>query len=107
MAAELTPAQVAEFLRAQGLTVPEDLEAKVQNSVADEACEVISDHLLADDTKREVSTAWQEELFDMAKRFRAEFKSQEKNVGRGQAIETAMTLETPDGTLFVRVRTGK
>lgn len=102
MAKTLTPEEIAAALVAMGLDVPEDLSAKVANSVQDTAQTEISEHLSIDDEKKKVAAAskWQEELFALVSRFAADFKGQEKNVGQGRVFERYIELTLADGSKF-------
>ena len=102
MAKEMNAAQVAEWLKSQGLSVPEELNAKVANSVQDEAQTLISSHLSESDEKKKVAAAtkWQTEFFALATRFAAEFSGQEKNVGQGRVFERYIEMTLADGSKF-------
>lgn len=98
----MSAAQVAEWLAAQGLSVPDELQTKVRNSVQDEAQSYLSEHLNIDDEKRKVqhATKWQKELFTLADAFTGSFNGQEKNIGQGRAFERYIEITLPDGSKF-------
>lgn len=102
MAKEMNAAQVAEWLAAQGLAIPEELNAKVQNSVQDEAQSYLSEHLSETDEKKKVQAAakWQKDLFALRDSFAAAFNGQEKNVGQGRVFERYIEITVPDGSKF-------
>lgn len=103
MAKTLTAAEIAAALQALGLSVPEELNAKVANSKSDEAEVTIAKHLSESDEKKLVASAeaWRVLLFDVAAKVAAEFKGDEKNVGQGRVFERYVEIETPDGHKFM------
>lgn len=103
MAKELSPAELAAALIAMGLPVPEELNEKVANSVEDAAVSAIADRLSVEDENSEIAEKWQANLFDLAEQFHGEFKAETNNVGRGKRIDRKVQIETPMGTLFVRL----
>lgn len=102
MAKEMNAAQVAEWLKSQGLSVPEELNAKVANSVQDEAQSYLSEHLSETDEKKKVAAAekWQKDLFTLSDSFKTSFSGQEKNVGQGRVFEQYVEISLPDGSKF-------
>ena len=102
MAKTLTPAELAAALQSMGLDVPEELSARVENSVADAAEVYISERLSESDEKAKVAAAemWRETLFGLAENFVEEFNGQEKNVGQGRVFERMLNLDMPDGSTF-------
>jgi len=108
MAKELTAADVAAFLAAKGMTLPEELTAAIENEKEDAAFHVLS-ATVSDDTEMEESevvdyvTDLQVRLFGLAQDIRDNHKHEVRNVGQGQKDQTMFTVETHAGTLFVRL----
>ena len=103
MSKELSPADVLAYFKSQGMKPPADLIRKVENETEDRAVEHIASRLI----EKPATTAenWQTQLFALADSFRADFKSDEKNVGQGRVIERVVTIELPNGeNLTVRLR---
>lgn len=111
MAKELSAADVAAFFASKGIELPAELATITTNEVADKANEVISAALVPFDESdakarkahNDLATKYQTDLFDLAHRFSSDFRSETNNVGRGSARQNKVTIETPDGTLFVRL----
>lgn len=118
MAKEMTAADVLAFLASKGIENLDDLQAAAQNSVSDAAFHHLNEKVLAvpfTDEKNKPLPAgeqtarvekWQQDLFDLAARMSFDFKSEVRNQrGRGTGQETVQqaTIETPEGTLFVRL----
>jgi Tfp pilus assembly protein PilX len=103
MAKSLSAAEIAAALQEMGLTIPDELQAKVQNSKADAAEVEIASHLSESDEKKLVAAAeaWRTDLFALSTKVAAEFKGQEKNVGQGRVFERYVEIETPDGAKFM------
>lgn len=115
MAKELSATELVAALIAAGFTPPEDLQAKADASLSDEAFHHLSDKVIVklsdeDDNaknrkaRNEKVTAWQERAFILAADMVNDFVSDTKNVGRGQQIERFASLKTPNGTLVMRLR---
>ena len=103
MAKEISALQVAEFLQAQGLAIPAELQERIDNAVSDAAWHKLNESVLKGKKEKDV-TAWQERLFSLAENMHSEFRQETKNVGRGQMEEQSVSVDTPNGTLFVRLR---
>ena len=113
--AKIDALQVAAFLAEQGLEVPAELQAKIENAVADAAYHHLSERVVVplsdeDDNaknrkaRNETVTRWQEETFDLAARMVSDFRHETKNVGRGQQVEWSASVDTPHGKLLLRLR---
>ncbi len=103
MAKSLTAVEIAAALQEMGLSIPDELKSKVENSVSDRAEETIASHLTAEDEKDRVMAAelWRGEIFELAGTFAEAFKGQEKNVGQGRVFERYVEVELPDGSKFM------
>ena len=53
------------------------------------------------------STAWAEELFDLAERFGEQVNGENKNRGRGEVFEQVVILDTPAGELKIVLSNAK
>lgn len=102
MAKTLTPEEIAAALVSMGMDVPEELTAKVANSVQDTAQSYLSEHLTETDEKKKVAAAekWQKDLFALVESFAAAFNGQEKNVGQGRVFERYVEITLADGSKF-------
>jgi hypothetical protein len=100
MAKQLTPEEIAAALVAMGMDVPEELTAKVANSVQDTAQAYIAEHLSETDEKKKVTAAekWQANVFTLAASFAGAFDGQEKNVGQGRVFERYIEVTLADGS---------
>jgi hypothetical protein len=111
MSKEMTAAEVREWMLSQGMKVPKEIESAAENAARD----AIETHILESFTDSESNPdnvkraeEWRERLTVLSDDFVSSFKSQDKNVGRGSATETALTIEFPDGsTFFIRHRVPK
>lgn len=116
MTKELSAADVAAFFASKGIELPAELAQITTNEIADRANEAIAKVLVpyaetgdkkADTVTRKVfnetATAWQERTFEIAHDMSKAFVAETNNVGRGKAEQRKVTVETPDGTLFLRL----
>lgn len=104
MAKEISAADVAAFLAAKGLTIPEDLTSAIENEKEDAAYHVIAGTLNDDvENETEYATDMQVRLFALAQDLYDNHKHEVRNVGQGQKDQTMFTVETHAGTLFVRL----
>ena len=103
MAKDLSALDLANALAAMGLEIPAELQAKVENSVADRAEEYLSERMVSDDV--EDFESWRERVFSLADDFAEAFNGQEKNVGQGRVFERFIEVETPAGAkIAIRLR---
>lgn len=105
MAKDLTPSEIAAALQAMGMQIPDELNAKVENAVADTAEEKILSRFENPDAKDVTKAAenWRKDLFDLAASFANSFKGEQRNVGRGNRFVRVLEIETPNGTLVVKL----
>lgn len=104
MAKELTAADVAAFLASKGMEVPEELNESLANEQRDAATEAISERLTESDEENDKrADEWTDRLFSLADGISEDFTSERNAVGRGFRLDRKVQIETPNGTLFVRL----
>ena len=118
MAKEISAADVAAFFAARGVQVTEDisnaLSSVAENEIKDATYVAIRESMVplsAEDEAKaperkkfnERNTAWQERLFDLANDVHEQMVSEVRNAGRGQNHHQEVSIETPNGRLYVKL----
>lgn len=107
--------EAAANLVTLGMEVPAELQARIDAGASDVAFHHLSEKVilpLADDkdnaagrkARNTLCTTWQERLFALAADVDSDFRSDTKAVGRGHQVERFVSLDSPNGTLVVRLR---
>lgn len=107
--ADMTAAQVAEWMQAQGLEVPADVQAKADTEKTSEVESYLYDRLssITSETDRIAAAEESREFFETVAAHMMSFDSQEKNKpGRGDNKYRShfVGIETPAGFLKVELQ---
>lgn len=111
----MSPAELVAALIEQGFQPPEELQQKADASLSDEAYHYLSEKVIVklsdeDDNaknrkaRNEVCTDGQVRNFEIAEWMYANYRAENKAVGRGHQIERFSSVKTPRGTLVLRLR---
>lgn len=104
MAKDLTAVELAAALTAIGLDVPDELAAKIENEVEDNAFHKIVPLLaVEEEVVTDTATAWQERLFTLASDFEDDFEGERVNIGQGNKFRRQVVIQTNNGTLTVKL----
>jgi hypothetical protein len=104
MAKDLTAVELAAALTAMGLDVPDELAAKIENEVEDNAFHKIVPLLsVPEDETTDKATEWQERLFTLSDDFESDFTGERANIGQGNKFRRQVVIQTNNGTLTVKL----